>query len=232
VFVVDESPAWDGQKEFEMKRLHFVAAFVLALAVSTAFAPQAFAAKAIPLVCNWAPTYSGVGVFGDAGDGTGVYSHNVAKVQCYFGVNARDVDMVTYNSGRTLRFVFDAVSNDPEGVNGSGLPFRLNAEVDLFGINYWGRFIDMADGSTAQVQMDLEFHDPTSSPPRTFELDYSALVAVRNGNTWTISSEAADDPYNVVKDRSSVAKLNEIRRRGSIPYGTVNMPIRFTVTLK
>ena len=221
-----------------MTRSRFVAISVLAFTALAAFTPRAFAAKAIPLTCNWAPNYSGFGVFDD---GNATYDHNVVytpglgKVQCYFGVNARDVDMVTYNTGRKLHFVFDPSATAVKNANFdrcSETSCTFDAEVDLFGINYFGQFTAMGNGTTAQVQMDLEFHWPSGPSPRTFELDYSSLAVVRlDSKNWLISSEGSDAQYGPVAP-SRTAKLNEIRRRGSIPFGTVDMPIRFTVTLK
>ena len=119
-----------------------------------------------------------------------------------------------------------------EVVARAGLPAEFDAEVDLFGINYYGQFTAMGNGKTAQVQMDLEFHVPNGPKPRTFELDYSTLAVVRQSSTtWLITTEPTDTPYGPVT-ASRTSKLNEIRRKGSIPYGTVDMPIRFTVTLK
>ena len=212
-----------------MKRFAVAASLLVTLAAFTAIRPLGFAARGIPLTCNWndpVPPYSGTGVYGDV---SGEYEHGTGGVSCYFGVNARDVDMVTYNSGRTLHFVFDG--SDPD-VQGAAFPTAtFDAEVDLFGINYFGRFTDMAVGTTAQVQMDLEFHVPEGPKPRTFELDYSSLAAKRlDNNTWLITSESApvDNGQTVF---SRTAKLNEIRRRGSVPYGEVEMPIQFTVTI-
>jgi hypothetical protein len=217
-----------------MKRFHFAATSVVALALFLALSPGVFAAGAIPLTCNWEPTYAGGrGVFGDGVAGTGEYKHGTEGVQCYFGVNARDVDMVTYNTGRTLRFVFDVAGRTDLANDLADLPDTLDAEVDLFGVNHWGRFVDMGIGTTAQIQMDLEFHDPTSPSPRTFELDYSALAVRRlDSETWLITSQPNDPevPFSPV-NQSPIAKLNEVRRRGSIPYGEVVMPIRFKVTL-
>lgn len=208
-----------------MTRFRLVRMLVLAF---VAFAtPSAFAVKAQPLTCTWQANYFSIGVYGDASDGTGVYDHNVGGVRCYFGVNERNIVLVTYNTGRKLHFKFDPASSVPES---AGLPDDFLAEVDLFGINYFGPYTSMGIGTTAQVQMDLEFHMPNN--PLTYELDYSSLAVVRlDAATWRITSQVADVPSLIVTP-SPEAKLNVVRRRSAETFGTVNMPIRFEVKLK
>lgn len=198
---------------------------LLALAVgSTALAgPKPKKGGGIsPLVANWhAISQTGFGVFDD---GNARYAHGEGGVQCYFGVAGKDVDLVTYNTGRKLRFKFN-----PNSVawQGSSLPQDFTAESDLFGINYWGQYKAMGIGTTAQVQMDLEFYVGRI----TYELDYSSLAVKRTGeNTWLVTS---DPLYSVtglaVTDE---ADLNVIRRNKQQTFGVVNMPIEFEVTLQ
>ena len=199
---------------------------LLTLLAFVALAPLAHAVKATPLTCKWEPNYSGWGLFDD---GNYVYDNGVGRVRCYFGVNNKDVDLVTYNSGRTLHFIFSPA--DAETAAAAGLPSDFNAEVDLFGINYYGPFTSMGVGTTAQVQMDLEFHRPDS--PLTYELDYSSLAATRlTQDTWLITSEVESANMYAPFAPSSLAKLNVVRRRSTQTFGTVDMPIRFTVHLK
>jgi hypothetical protein len=190
-------------------------------------ATYAYAARATPLVATFLDnlTFTGAGV---SDDGNPVYTDGSGGVRCYFGVNGRDVDLVTYNSGRTLNFTFDP--NSP-GFKASGLPASFNAESDLFGINYFGPYRTMGVGTTAQVQMDLEFH--VGSPPQTFELDYSSLAVKRlTSTTWLVTSNQSDIGGNPGFTASDLARLNGIRRKTVTAFGAVNMPIRFEVTLK
>jgi hypothetical protein len=186
-------------------------------------AAMAYAAKSAPLVATFSEVF-GVGV---SHDGDPVYEHGLQKVQCYFGVNGRDANLVTYNSTRRLEFTFDA--NSP-AFQASGLPSsNFTAQVDLFGINYYGPYRTMGEGTTAQVQMDLEF----KVGKLTYELDYPSLAAMRNSpTTWLVTSNPGDIPGNPGFVASDLASLNVIRRRSVEKFGAVNMPIRFEVVLK
>lgn len=183
-----------------------------------------FAAKATPLVASF---LSHGGTTGVSDDGVPTYSDGAAGVQCYFGVNGKDVDLVTYNTPRTLHFDFDPAS---PALLASGITqSSFNAESDLFGINYFGPYRTMGVGTTAQVQMDLEFYVGRI----TYELDYSALAAYRISETqWLITSEASDLPGYPGFSPSSTSSLNVIRRKSVTKFGAVTMPIRFTVTIK
>jgi hypothetical protein len=144
-------------------------------------------------------------------------------------VGGKDVDLVTYNKGRTFHFSFDP---DSPALAAAGLPSELDAEVDFFGINQWGRFREMANGTTARVVADLEFHCCGPSPT-TYELEYSSLCVTRVDDfTWIVSSDFSHIQGNPGFDASPVASLNIIRRNKQTPYGLVSMPIRFTVTLQ
>ncbi|HXG57466.1 MAG TPA: hypothetical protein VNL91_00390 [Thermoanaerobaculia bacterium] len=178
-----------------------------------------FGARAIPLNCEVVHRVPGIG-----NDGNPFYDHN-GNVRCTFAVNRGVFDLVTYNTGRT--FTFDIGPAEVTSLAGlPGVPF--NAEVDLFGINYFGKFEEMAPGSTAQLQVDLEFHWKNL----TYELDYSALAVTRTGsNTWLITS---DDRYDGAAGfrPSAQAELNVIRRKSQTTYGTVNAPIEIAVTIR
>jgi hypothetical protein len=183
-----------------------------------------FAAKATPLVASF---LAHGGTTGVSDDGVPTYNNGASGVQCYFGVNGRDVDLVTYNTPRTLHFDFDASS---AAFQASGITqSSFNAEVDIFGINYFGPYRTMAVGTTAQVQMDLEFYVGRI----TYELDYSSLAAYRVSETeWLITSDASDIDGFPGFSASPTASLNVIRRKSVTKFGNVTMPIRFMVTIK
>lgn len=157
---------------------------------------------------------------GVSGDGS-PYVNGVDGVQCYISVSKNDADLVTYNTLRKLHFQFPA--GDP-AVAAAGLPSYLEAEVDFFAINYFGKYDSMGIGTTAQVQMDLEFKVGSL----TYELDYASLAVYRkDADTWLITSDQNDpeiggNPF----PWSDQAKLNVIRRRRQTTYGVVSMPFR------
>ena len=178
-------------------------------------------------------TPGSTGVFDD---GDVNYNNGASGVQVYFGVGGKDLDLVTYNTGRTMEFVFDQSSPVVQSAQAAGLPVgNFTAEMDFFGINYWGRYRDMTIGTTAQVQADLEFHIGGPSPT-TFELEYPSLAAKRISETqWVVTSDKDDAIFgggNPGFDASPTALLNIVRRRKQTSYGTVSMPIRFTVTVQ
>ncbi len=215
-----------------MKRRISVSLLVVALAftlATTAFG--ALKGSAQKLVATYLDNFS---VFGVEHDGNATYDHGVNNLQVYFGVGGKDVDLVTYNTPRKLHFTFDPASTpfvnsgigafDADHADGDFLAFS-----DLFGINYWGRYRDMGIGTTAQVQSDLEFYVGNV----TYELDYASLAVYRvNATTWLFTTDPADIPGNPGFQASKVAKLNVIRRRSVTHFGTVDMPMRFEVTLK
>ncbi|MGH9601986.1 MAG: hypothetical protein ACRD24_06305 [Terriglobales bacterium] len=212
-----------------MKRRIKVSLLVVALAFTVATA--AFAApkgSAQKLIATYLDNFS---VFGVQDDGNPIYEHGVGGVQAYYGVGGKDVDIVTYNTTRKLRYTFDTsstafVNSGIGAVHSSG---NFLAISDLFGINYWGRYRDMGIGTTAQVQSDLEFYVGNV----TYELDYASLACYRkNATTWLFTTDPADIPGDPGFQASKVAKLNVIRRKSVTHFGTVDMPMRFEVTLK
>ncbi len=210
-----------------MKRRTTVSLLALALTLATAAfaAPKGSAQK---LIATYLDNFS---VFGVQDDGNSIYEHGVGGVQAYYGVGGKDVDIVTYNTARKLRYTFDTsstafVNSGIGAVHPSG---DFMAVSDLFGINYWGRYRDMGIGTTAQVQADLEFYVGSV----TYELDYASLACMRiDADTWLLTTDPADIPGNPGFQASKVAKLNVIRRRSVTQFGTVDMPMRFEVTLK
>jgi len=216
-----------------MNRSRFVCLMLVCLLCTLTTFAFAGGGRAQPLSCTM--TSFTVGVSPDASD---TYVHSGTKanpLRCYFGVGGKDFDLVTYDSGRTFHYRFDGTDPDTvSAVTAAGLPGTdFFAESDAFGINYWGRFKEMAVGATANVQMDLEFHIPNN--PLTYELDYSTLAVTRlTATQWLLTSE----PEAVNNGGSfggagvsSLAKLNVIRRRNVQNFGTVDMPIRIEMTL-
>ena len=199
-----------------MPSRRFVLCAVLLAAVTV------FAASKVPLDANFLPNLSTTGA-GISDDGSSLYANGVAGVQCYFGVNGKNVDLVTYGSGRKLHFIFNPASTAWQS---SGLPADFYAEVDFYGVNYFGPYESMGDGTTAQVQASLQFH----VGKQTYELTYPALAAYRTGNTWLITSNPYDIPGYPGFTASDQATLSLKRQRQTVSFGSVNMPIRFQAT--
>lgn len=210
-----------------MKRRVSVSLLVVGLAVAlvgTGFA--ALKGSAQKLTATYLDNFS---AFGVEHDGNATYDHGVDKVQVYFGVGGKDVDLVTYNTPRKLHYTFDPASTAfaNSGIGATHPSGDFLAVSDLFGINYFGRYRDMGVGTTAQVQADLEFYVGNV----TYELDYASLAVFRESqNTWLITTRAADIPGFPGFEASPVAKLNVIRRRSVTSFGTVTMPMRFRVS--
>jgi hypothetical protein len=205
----------------------------VSVAISS-FATLSFAAKkggsnttkGTPLTASFLSNNSTTGA-GISDDGYPVYENGAAGVQCYLGVAGKDLDLVTYNTGRTLHFALDP--NSP-AFQTSGLPQDFTAEIDIYGINYWGPYMSMGVGTTAQVQLDLQFKVGRN----TFELSYQSLAVQRlSEDTWLVTSDHAHD---IIWDpgftASDQAALGVFRRRSNETFGAVNMPIRFEVKLK
>jgi hypothetical protein len=210
---------------------HRISVSLLAVALAFTLATAAFAApksSAQKLIATYLDNFS---VFGVQDDGNAIYEHGVGGVQAYFGVGGKDVDLVTYNTQRKLHYTFDPAST-PFVNSGIGQVFPSGdfmAVSDLFGINYWGRYRNMGVGTTAQVQSDLEFYVGNV----TYELDYASLAVMRTSETtWLFTTDPADIPGDPGFQASKVAKLNVIRRNKVTHFGTVDMPMRFEVTLK
>jgi hypothetical protein len=210
---------------------------LLALLVLGSFASLGFAAKKpsggggggggtnyYPTVATVLDNLSITGA-GLSSDGS-TYSNGVDGVQCYISVSKNDADLVTYNTGRTLHFVFDTSS---AAWQNSGLGDSFEAEIDFFAINYFGNYDSMGVGTTAQVQMDLEFKVGSL----TYELDYQSLAVKRLSTTrWLITSNPAEiggDPGFTASDQ---AALNVIRRHAQTKYGAVNMPFRVQMDIQ
>ena len=164
---------------------------------------------------------------GIASDGNANYNHGSTNtsVKCFLGAGGKNFDLVTYNTGRTLKLSF-APGADQAVATLATLPATVNAEVDAFGINFYSQYLNMAVGTTAQVQMDLEFHYGGGST--TYELSYSCLAVTRTQfTTWVITSVANGSNEYAVPCISSKAMLNKIRRNTVQGFGEVTMPVTF-----
>jgi len=97
--------------------------------------------------------------------------------------------------------------------------------VDAYGINYFGQYLSMQIGSTAQVQMDVQFHYGGGST--TYELSYSCLAVRRTQfNTWVLTSGDPDGGnVRAVPCLSNKATLSKIRRNSGQVFGDVTMPV-------
>ena len=159
-------------------------------------------------------------------DGTSLYEDGFGGVQCYLGVAGKDLDLVTYDTSRKLHYVFDTSQTAWQL---SGIPGDFPAVSDFYGINYYGQYVVMGVGTTAQVHGVLQFYVGRI----TYELDYQSLAVMRTSQTtWLITSNPGDIPGYPGFYASDQAALNVIRRKSQDSYGTVNMPIRFEVTVK
>lgn len=191
---------------------------ILVLGLVVAIAAAAVAkGSSTPLVANFLAN-SPTGVNGD-----GQSYVNSRSTPVYLS-SSQTLVVMTYNSGRTLSFNFDPTS---AAWQSSGLPQFFAAEIDLNGINYYGTFTGMAVNSVTQLKTDLMFHYGGS----TWDLAYPSLAVQRtSATTWLISSEQTDIPYPAIA--TSSASLQVQRKRSNTNYGTLNMPVRFTVTLQ
>ena len=200
---------------------------VLVLALVLFATAALFAGSGTPLTATFLANDTAIGV---TGDGNGTYANGTNGVQCYLGVAGKDLDLVTYNTGRKLHFKFDTSS---PAWQASGLPAELDAEADFYGINFFGPYASMGAGTTAQVHGTLQFHLPNS--PYTWELDYQSLAAKRdsaNPNIWHVTSNPNDIGGFPGFTASNQAALGAFRKRTKQTFGAVNMSIRFDVKLQ
>jgi hypothetical protein len=194
------------------------------LVAVSALATIALAARATPLVANFStnliPTTNGVFDDGDA-----FYHDGWDGVSCYLGVGSKNVVLVTYNTGRKLNFVFDPNS---DAWKRSELSPSVFATVDLYGVNNSGSYTKMPIGSAAEVRTTVQFYVGNN----TYVLVYESLGAVRESqNKWLLTSSLNDLPGGAGFSPSDQAVLKLFRRKSPERFGTVNMPIRFEVTI-
>ena len=214
--------------------MHFRRAFTVSL--FTLLAMAATTAAFAGGVKNTSTTSKGVGLtaqwwtntisttYGVFDDGNDLYENGISGVQCYFGVSGKNLVLVTYNTPRTLHFVFNPSQN---AWKASGIPSNFQAVSDFYGVNYYGAYASQGVGTTAEVSASLEFYVGRT----TYELNYPALASYRTAaNTWLITSSPNDIPGYPGFTASNQATLVLVRRSGNITYGTVNMPIKFEVT--
>ncbi len=204
------------------RRLLLVITAVLCLATA------AIAARSTALRADFLPNLSQTG-FGVSDDGSPVYVNGVDGVRVYFGVNNGNANLVTYSTGRGLTFRLDPAS--PAAV-ASGLPTAapFEAEVDFYGINYYGQFQSMGLNTTAQMKGSLQFK---TSNGVTYELLYQSLAVKRvAANSWLVTTDAAELGGFPGFTASDQAELSSFRKRTRLIYGAVNMPMRYTLTLQ
>lgn len=208
-----------------MKR-GLLSCLVVLVVVSVAGMPALAAGKTSGLTCTVPTLQSGASGIGS--DGNTDYSNGSTKgsVNCFLGAGGKNFDLVTYNTGRTLKFSF-AAGADQSLAALAGLEPSFKAEVDAYGINYYSQYLNMSVGSTAQVQMDVQFHYGGGST--TYELSYSCLAVRRTGfATWVITSEPDGSNQYAVGCLSNEATLSKIRRNSVQGFGEVTMPITIT----
>jgi hypothetical protein len=186
----------------------------------------AWAARATPLTIEFLPNLSASG-FGVSDDGDAFYTNGVQRVKAVLGVNNQNVNLVTYSSGRKLAFRFDPAS---AAAASSGLSTSepVAAEVDFYGINYYGQFQSMEVGTTAQLRGNLQFKANNT----TYELDYPSLAVMRlSASTWLVTTDPNDIPGFPGFLAGDQAHLSSFRKRTQVSYGPVNMPMRFYMTI-
>lgn len=204
------------------RRLVFVAAAILCLATA------AIAARSTALRADFLPNLSQNGV-GVSDDGNAAYLNGVDGMKVYFGVNNGNANLITYSTGRKLTFALDPAS--PAAV-ASGLPTSgpFQAEVDFYGINYYGQFQAMGLNTTAQMKGSLQFKNAGGV---TYELLYQSLAVKRIAqNSWLVTTNADELGGFPGFTASDQAELSSFRKRTRLIYGAVNMPMRFTLTLQ
>jgi hypothetical protein len=198
---------------------------VLGLCVVLLAATVLFAGSGTPLIATFLPNNSITG-YGVSSDSSATYTNGVNRVKVYLGAGGGNVDLVTYSTGRKLTFAFDPSSSAWQA---SKLPQLSQAEVDLYGVNFYGPFISMGVGTTALLNTSLQFKSGNS----TYELAYSSLAAKRlSSTTWLITSDPADIGGDPGFTASDVADLGAFRKRSRTDFGAVNMPIRFQIQLQ
>ena len=203
-----------------MKRTSLVVVLILSIVT------LAWAARSTPLRADFLPNFSLTG-FGVSDDGNPSYINGVQAVRCYFGVNNQNANLITYGTGRKLIFRFDPASAAAVA-SGLSVSAPVEAEVDFFGINYYGQFQSMGLNTTAQLNGSLQFKANNT----TYELAYQSLAVKRtSASTWLITTDQTDIGGFPGFNASDQAELSSFRKRTRTTYGAVNMPMRFEVTL-
>lgn len=231
------------------RRLHLLLVLVaFAACMGVVFAakkPTQPTQKGTPLVDSFLDSLSPYGVTGD-GVGTGIvfeqpvsgiYANGDNGLQVYIGGSGRDANLVTYNSGRKLHIVFNTSSPAWQAANEhSGLPAEVDAESDMYGINYQGEFTEgMVITDTGQMQMNLEFHVGRV----TYKLDWASMGAIKLSNdTWLMTTDPGDLALfglsypHLGFPISPAATLSVRKRHSSQQYGALDMAMRYFIQLK
>jgi|GEM_PF-3631902 len=170
----------------------------------------------------WQPTLA-LNSAGVTADGNNAYLNGVGGVQSYLGAGGKNVNLVTYGTGRRLHFVFNSASIPWQN---SGLPQDFTAEVVAFGVNYFGPYSTMGVGTTAQVALTIQF----IYNGVTYELAWASVAGYHDTATsWLITWRALDIPGYPGFSPSDQATLSRLRHNSRTTYGVVNMPVRFSV---
>jgi hypothetical protein len=157
-------------------------------------------------------------------EGSQFYTDGQEGVLHYFGVNGRNMVLHTYSTERKLRFHFDPGTAAFER---SGLKDASFAtQVNIYGINYYGPFVSMGEGTTAQMKTTIEFYQNG----HTYYLEYPALAAKRlTADTWLVTSDPTVLGGDPGFTASPQADFGVFRRRNRASFGAVNMPIQMEV---
>ncbi len=197
---------------------------LLALLLVLSVVTLAWAARSTALRAEFLATGTAYGV---SDDGDFFYTNGIQGVKCYFGVNNQNANLVTYGTGRKLEFRFDPASAAAI-TSGLSTSSPVAAEVDFYGINYYGQFQSMGVGTTAQVKGSLQFKANNT----TYELAYPALAVRRlSSTTWLVTTDPNDIGGFPGFNASEAAQLSSFRKRSQTVYGTVSMPMRFELTI-
>ncbi|HSE49492.1 MAG TPA: hypothetical protein VLA96_09830 [Terriglobales bacterium] len=187
---------------------------VVALAASKGTATNTFVQPNLSL--------TGAGV---SHDGNNAYLNGASGVQSYLGAGGKNANLVTYSTGRRMRFIFDPAS---PAWQASGLPQNFLAEVSAFGVNYFGPYVSMGPGTTAQVALTIQFKYNNV----TYELAYGSVAAYHDTATsWLLTWTSFDLPGYPGFSPSDQATLSRLRNNQRTRFGAVNMPVRYSVQL-
>lgn len=202
------------------RRVLCVLVAVFALTFSALAGPN----KGTPTNTFLLPNLSATGA-GVSDDGSNAYLNGAGGVQSYLGAGGKNANLVTYNSGRRLHFTFDPAS---PAWQASGLPQDFMAEVSSFGVNYFGPYVSMGVGTTAQVALTIQFKYNNV----TYELAYGSVAAYRDtASSWLLTWASFDLLGYPGFWPSDQATLSRLRNNTRIKFGAVNMPVRYSVQL-
>jgi hypothetical protein len=181
-------------------------------------------AKAVPL----SSMFDLVGDVGVTYHGSPFYQHaEERRLSNQFSVNGRNVVLHTYNTTRMLQFAFDS-GTAAWGRSGLSQP-NFATQVNLYGVNYYGQFVSMGVGTTAQLKTTIEFYQGGN----TYYLEYPQLAVKRlSSNTWMITSDPGHIGGFPGFWASSEADFGVFRRKARDSFGAVSMPIKFDVTIQ